>query len=290
MRPLYEKNEDDLEIYRQKTSHFPPHVHGSLECIYIESGSLDLGVEKEFYHLDAGDFAITFPGQIHYFQNFSGEEGYAIYLLAAPSLCGKYRSQVIQSAPSCPMLKKNELDPDIPYLMTRMARDEAERVRERARLRRSRKRKKDVLPEKNASEKDYINRAYFEIILTRFLMSASLRERTASAKEDLVYRCVLYVAEHFTEDITLTGMAKDLYVSPFELSRLFASTFHMNFNSYINESRLDLATTLLRQTDTPVTEIMLESGFGSQRTFNRVFREKYHMSPREYRRLRTDSP
>ena len=41
---------------------------------------------------------------------------------------------------------------------------------------------------------------------------------------------------------------------------------------------------LLLYTDRSVTDIWLESGFESQRTFNRVFREKYHMSPRVYRK------
>ncbi|MBR1742310.1 MAG: AraC family transcriptional regulator, partial [Lachnospiraceae bacterium] len=40
----------------------------------------------------------------------------------------------------------------------------------------------------------------------------------------------------------------------------------------------------LNYTTLPITEIWLEAGFESQRTFNRVFKEKYHMSPREYRK------
>ncbi|MCR5452151.1 MAG: AraC family transcriptional regulator [Lachnospiraceae bacterium] len=283
MRPLYEKREDDIEVYRKRTGHFPPHVHGSVECIYIESGSMDLGIEKEFYHLDTGDFAIVFPGQIHHFQNFSGEEGYAVYLLASPSLCGPYRAHVIQRAPSYPVLRKRELDPDIPYILLRMFADESERMREKARLRRSKNRSGEIVPGINPADAEAINRAYFEIVFRRYLMSVTLVERKISADEDLVYRCILYVAEHFTEDFTLTQMAEDLYVSQFELSRIFASTFHMNFNSYVNESRLDLASNLLRQTDKPITDIMYESGFQSQRTFNRVFKEKYRVTPREYR-------
>ena len=119
----------------------------------------------------------------------------------------------------------------------------------------------------------------------RYIQAVELTERPRTGDGDLVYRVVSYVAAHITEEITLTGMASDLYVSPFELSRLFASTFHMNFNSYVNENRLDYAASLLSQTDEPVTDVMYTAGFGSQRTFNRVFREKFHMTPREYRKL-----
>jgi AraC-like DNA-binding protein len=283
MRPLYEKKDDDLEVYRKENGHFPPHVHGSLEFIYVESGSLDIGIEKTMYHLDPGDLAAVFPSQIHYYQNFSGEPGASIYLIASPSLCGSYRHQAIQNAPSYPVLRGRELDSDIPYMLGRLAKEEAQRRREVARQKRSRQKKSADTPLRNEADLATINKAYFEIIFMRYLMSVTLVERKAAADEDLVYRVVLYVAENFTKEFTLTDMASDLYVSQFELSRIFASTFHMNFNSYVNESRLDYAANLLRQTDIPITDVMYSSGFGSQRTFNRVFKEKYHITPRDYR-------
>lgn len=58
----------------------------------------------------------------------------------------------------------------------------------------------------------------------------------------------------------------------------------MNFNQYVNKVRLKYATGLLINTDDSVTEVYLDAGFDSQRTFNRVFRESFHMSPREYRK------
>ena len=80
-------------------------------------------------------------------------------------------------------------------------------------------------------------------------------------------------------------MAKDLGISQFTLSRVFSRTFHKNFNQYVNEIRLDYVTLLLKDSDTSVTEIMYDAGFQSQATFNRVFQEKYHMTPKQYRKL-----
>ena len=78
-------------------------------------------------------------------------------------------------------------------------------------------------------------------------------------------------------------MARDLYISPFALSRVFSGTFHMNFSRYVNEMRIDYAKHLLAYTDQSVTEIFENAGFGSQRTFNRAFREYVHMTPKEFR-------
>ena len=40
---------------------------------------------------------------------------------------------------------------------------------------------------------------------------------------------------------------------------------------------------MLEYTDLSITDICLESGFQSQRTFNRAFQERYKMKPREYK-------
>ena len=110
-----------------------------------------------------------------------------------------------------------------------------------------------------------------------------LEPRSATVNNDLIFRSVSYIAEHFAEPITLTKMAKDLYVSPYAISRMFSGTFHTNFNGYLNDTRIEYICSLLRYTDQSITEAYINAGFESQRTFNRVFQEKMHMTPREYR-------
>ena len=78
-------------------------------------------------------------------------------------------------------------------------------------------------------------------------------------------------------------MAADLGFSPYTLSRVFSGTFHKNFNQYLNEVRLEYACSLLLYTNQTITDVFMNAGFESQRTFNRVFNEQFHMSPREYR-------
>ena len=67
------------------------------------------------------------------------------------------------------------------------------------------------------------------------------------------------------------------------LSRLFSKTFHRNFNKYLNDARLNYACQRLETTSDSITNIRLDSGFESQRTFNRVFKERYKISPSDYR-------
>ena len=60
-----------------------------------------------------------------------------------------------------------------------------------------------------------------------------------------------------------------------------------NFPSYSiyirNIHSINRACQRLENTSDSITKICLDSGFESQRTFNRVFKERYKISPSDYR-------
>ena len=93
-----------------------------------------------------------------------------------------------------------------------------------------------------------------------------------------------YVAKNYGSRITLEKMANDLGVSKYVLSRMFAKTFHCNFSKYVNGGRLNNTVTELENSQDSITNICLNCGFESQRTFNRVFKDRYKLTPREYRK------
>lgn len=77
--------------------------------------------------------------------------------------------------------------------------------------------------------------------------------------------------------------ALDLGVSGFVLPRVFSGTFHTSFSQYVNEIRLNYACVYLENSNQSITQICMDCGFESQRTFNGVFKQRYHITPREYR-------
>ena len=54
-------------------------------------------------------------------------------------------------------------------------------------------------------------------------------------------------------------------------------------SAYVNTVRLEQAAEELTTTDRPVFEIMLDVGFQNTSYFNKLFKERYHVSPRKYR-------
>ena len=69
----------------------------------------------------------------------------------------------------------------------------------------------------------------------------------------------------------------------------FLKHFIRNFNQYLNDARLSYACTRLVNSGDTILDICLDSGFDSQRTFNRVFKERYRITPSEYRKIKTIS-
>ncbi len=264
MQPLYEEKEEQIEVYDKRSEHVSPHLHKSMEFVYVTGGTLEIGVGQELHHMEKGDFAIVFPEMIHHYQVFGGSECTAIYILVSPSLCERFSAITRQKCPEDPVIPKENVHREIPYAMEHLSLLSGE--------------------DKNALKEALIS-AYIQIILARSIPEFHLIDKQAVEGADLIYRVVSYISAHFTEEVTLTGMAKDLYVSPYALSRVFSATFHTNFNGYLNNARLEYVCSLLRYTDQSITQAMENAGFESQRTFNRVFLDKYHMSPRQWRKM-----
>ena len=74
MHFFYELKEDRMEIYEKASVHYPPHIHKSIECIYVTEGTLELGIGETLYHMETGDFGIVFPNVIHHYQVFGSPD------------------------------------------------------------------------------------------------------------------------------------------------------------------------------------------------------------------------
>ncbi len=68
------------------------------------------------------------------------------------------------------------------------------------------------------------------------------------------------------------------------ISRYFKEHFILPFRKYITHLRLEHAKQLLQDTDTPVTEIAMQSGYQNVSYFIRSFKKTYGVSPLKYRK------
>ncbi len=98
-----------------------------------------------------------------------------------------------------------------------------------------------------------------------------------------IREAVLYIEQHFTENICIPDLAKLIYMNASYFSTYFKKVMKMNITDYILTLRINRAAILLRETAKPVTEIAAESGFGNSAYFTRAFRKITKLSPTKYR-------
>ncbi len=87
----------------------------------------------------------------------------------------------------------------------------------------------------------------------------------------------------YADALDIESLAGSVHLSRAHFIRSFRETFGETPHRYLQRRRIERAMSLLRETDTPVTEICLDVGFTSLGTFSRTFREIVGSSPTEYR-------
>lgn len=94
-----------------------------------------------------------------------------------------------------------------------------------------------------------------------------------------------YIELHLLEDkLDLDGVSRRMGYSKYHLHRMFSSVVGFTLHRYIQRRRLTEAARLLVSTSKPVLEIALLSGYDTQRSFSRAFRELYCASPKSFRK------
>ena len=78
-------------------------------------------------------------------------------------------------------------------------------------------------------------------------------------------------------------VARNLGISPSYLSRLFKKETGICLQDYINDVRLERAANLLIYSEESIPKIAEYVNFPSQSYFGKLFKEKMHMTPRQYR-------
>jgi AraC-like DNA-binding protein len=94
-----------------------------------------------------------------------------------------------------------------------------------------------------------------------------------------------YVEKEFRSTISLKKAASLIHLSESAFCKYFKRASGKTFSNYTNDIRIAHACELLIETDKPISEIALQSGFESLSYFNRVFLAKKKLRPREYRKV-----
>ncbi|MBO5219869.1 MAG: AraC family transcriptional regulator [Clostridia bacterium] len=92
-----------------------------------------------------------------------------------------------------------------------------------------------------------------------------------------------YLADHYRDPVTLSSTAAAIGYSAGYLSHVIKKTCGMNFSAVLGSLRIEYAMYLIRSNYTgTMLELALECGFGTERSFHRMFRRVTGSTPGEY--------
>jgi AraC-like DNA-binding protein len=118
----------------------------------------------------------------------------------------------------------------------------------------------------------------------RYLSTPRFAPNLDHQASERISRCHRYVFGNLGTGIHLEDAARAAGMSPGAFCRYFRRVTGKTFFNFVNEIRTGHACRLLIETDGSVTDICYASGFSSVSNFNRRFRERLGVSPRDYRK------
>ena len=247
------------------------HCHPYYELAYIEHGSCRFFIEDTMFDLHDGDFLLIPPHVFHFTR----------YLFGSCLRCGIYfrtgdlESELISHFPDgADFLSQVRI-----FQVPTDARREIGRIIMRM-----------AAEDRGFDERSplMLRLQLQELLLLCSRVCLLLTETPASihTTDRQVLLAARYINEHFRQQISAADIAAAAGFSPNYLSRKFREAAGIGVHDYLVFIRLRSAAFELISTNDSVTDIALRNGFSDSNYFKDVFKKKYGMTPREYRKTR----
>lgn len=98
-----------------------------------------------------------------------------------------------------------------------------------------------------------------------------------------------YMNANYSEKITLEALAEVAGISSHRLSHFIKEILGITFQEYLGKIRLEKAIYELKNTDTPIHEIVKHCGFSDQKYLNATMKDLFHVTAHQYRKIMKDN-
>ena len=230
------------------------HFHKNFELVYVMEGEIEVCLDDKMGIVREGEFVLAFPNSIHCLHT----PKYAKVWIGVFSDDYVTDFAAMIHEKTSPNLTFTCDENEMNYL-------------------------NKVLLNKNEKTDICSLKACLYMVCSKFLKSANLIPKE-KIKPDLAHLIIEYVEKNFNNEITLYDIAKKFGYEYHYFSRCFRSIFHTSFKNFLNLYRFDYARSLVVKTDKNMTDIAIESGFGSLRNFNRIYKSIAKTTPTEHRK------
>lgn len=146
----------------------------------------------------------------------------------------------------------------------------------------------ELLLQLNSCEKVYSTNELLEVgeIVADYLKAlAKFTPISTHEKHWIVHLMKQYAKENLYGIPSLSEFAVTHQKNAQYIGRLFKNEVGISFNQYCNNVRLEKAASILSRSNEKIINIAIDCGFQNVSYFNRLFQEKFGVSPSEYRKL-----
>lgn len=260
--------------------HFPAHRHNYIEVLYVCQGKLINIIEERQVTVRAGE--LLFLNQFTHHEILpAGEEDIAINFMILPEFFDvAYK-----------MAGNNNVLADFLVNVLRQDEERGEYLHFKV---------AEVLQIQNLLEniiyslvtgkgdESRINQTTMGLIFLYLLDSVQYAEmRLPNQYENMIVMTTLDYIEQQYKNATLTELCEKLHLPIHVLSKMIKKNTGFNFKELLQRKRMNKAAELICDTNLPVGDIIAAVGYENNSYFHRVFKERYHLTPKEFRSQNT---
>lgn len=246
---------DGATIYKDNFNALQPHLHNNLELNYTAEGTRTVIVNGKEYNVEKGGLLILFPFQLHEYPNSGEGHGYSFFL--HPMMTHRLGGILMNSYPESPYITPGKM----PY-----------RIKTLIEL---------LIGTPHNAQYDGIVDSLCNALVSEIVVSVPLVSNHTIQKSD-AERILTTCIDRFADStFSLDTLISIVGISRRSVSRFFNERLHITFPKFMAQVRLNQSIKLIREGHTILDAAML-CGFGSIRSYNRVFAQEYNMPPREY--------
>lgn len=247
------------------------HWHKEYEMIAVLRGSISLYIKSEKIILKKGDVYLVNPKTIHAIRNEIEEENLCIILQIRPE---QFSLEKREEGDICFYLDSTSEEVPIggfKQFFVLMCCILYEMINE----------------DKHAS---FRVRAYAAKLIAdlydKAVYDIRFQNALSESGNDLMTQLIDFLENHMEEQEVLDSVCRQLGLSRKTLDRTVKNAIGMTGKELLEELRVERAKNLLKNSSKNMNAILDSCGFGSEKTFYRVFREHTGITPKEFRQNR----
>ena len=248
----------DARAYRfDPLGELPPHEHSSAAIAVLLAGSFDGAVGEHHYHCDSGDILVL-PADLNHTERIGPCGARSIILMAAPDA------------------SEGNSDFDFPALAI---------VRSRV----ARRLTWQMATEWHANDSASSLALEHLVEEIRLHLAGSRDQARPEAVPPGLHRAREFLEDSLPSTPSLDEVAHHAGISRAHLTRTFRRTMGCSVGCYLRQCRLDRVALMLRDTNIPISQIAVSTGFYDQSHLNGAFRRWVGCSPGVFRSMHRKS-